>query len=142
VSARSLGGHAAFEAKAGAAPGIHGIVVSSRTSFGLRVAGIAVWGGFMIGMATWSNTDAALVGAGIGTVTLGILVGRWWVLLVPIVVGALLALGTLISDPDDFHEGSPGLWAAYVALWTVAIGAVLAFGVAISRLVGRFRTRR
>jgi hypothetical protein len=111
-------------------------------SVGLRVAGIAVWAGFMIGMASWSNTDAALVGAGIGTVVLGILVGRWWVLLVPAVVGALLALGTLISDPDDFHEGSPGLWAAYVAVWTIAIGALLAFGVAISRVVGRFRTRR
>jgi hypothetical protein len=107
---------------------------------GVRVAGIAVWGVFMIGMASWSNTDAALVGAGIGTVVLGILVGRWWVLLVPVVPGALLALGTLISDPDDFHEGSPGLWAAYVALWTVAIGALLALGVAINRSVGRFRT--
>jgi hypothetical protein len=61
---------------------------------------------------------------------------------VPAVVGAVLALGTLISDPDDFHEGSPGLWAAYVAVWTIAIGALLAFGVAISRVVGRFRTRR
>jgi hypothetical protein len=78
-------------------------------SIGVRVAGIAVWGGFMIGMASWSNTDAALVGAGTGTVVLGILVGRWWVLLVPVVPGALLALGTLISDSDNFHEGSPGL---------------------------------
>ena len=109
---------------------------------GVRVAGIAVWGGFMIGMASWSNTDAALVGAGIGTVVLGILVGRWWVLLVPVVPGALLALGTFISDPDDFREGSPGLWAAYVALWAVAIGALLALGVAINRSVGRFRTRK
>jgi hypothetical protein len=108
----------------------------------LRVAGIAAWAGFMVGMASWSNTDAASISAAIGTVVLGILVGRWWVLLVPIVVGALLAFGTLIRDPDAFHEGSPGLWAAYVALWTVAIGAVLAFGVAIGRLVGRFRTRR
>jgi hypothetical protein len=111
-------------------------------SVGLRVAGIAIWGGFMIGMANWSNTDAASIGAGIGTVVLGILVGRWWVLLVPIGVGALLALGTLISDPDDFHEGSPGLWAASVALWTVAICALLVLGVAVSRLVGRFRARR
>jgi hypothetical protein len=110
-------------------------------SIARSVAGIALWAGFMIGMASWSNTDAAMVGAGIGTVVLGVLVGRWWVLLVPIVPGALLALGSLVSDPEDFHEGSPGLWAAYVAIWTVAIAALLALGVAINRSAGRLRNR-
>jgi hypothetical protein len=61
----------------------------------------------MVGMASWSNTDAAMIGAAIGTVVLGVLVGRWWVLLVPIVFGALLALGSLFADPGDYHEGSP-----------------------------------
>jgi hypothetical protein len=63
----------------------------------------------MIGMANWSNTDAAVIGAGIATVVLGVLVGRWWVLLVPVVPGALLALGSLVADPDDYYERSPGL---------------------------------
>jgi hypothetical protein len=109
-------------------------------SVALRAAEIALWGGFMIGMASWSNTNAALVGSGIGTVVLGVLVGRWWVLLVAIVPGAVLAVGSLISDPDDFYEGSPGAWAAFVALWTIAIAALMALGVAINRSVRRFRT--
>jgi hypothetical protein len=121
-------------------------VASPRSmSIALRVVAIALWGVVMIGMASWSNTDAAMIGAGIGTVVLGVLVGRWWVLLVPIVPRALLALGTLVSDPDDYYEGSPGLWAAFVALWTVGIAALLALGVAVNRSmarVARFRTRR
>jgi len=72
-------------------------------------------------------------------VLLGVLVGRWWVLLVPIVPGALLALASLVSDPDDYYEGSPRLCAAYVALWTVAIAALFALGVAINHSVERFR---
>ena len=96
----------------------------------------------MIGMANWSNTNAAMTGAGIGTVVLGVLVGRWWVLLVPVVPGALLALGTLVADSDDYHEGSPGFWAAYIALATVAIAALLALGVAINRSAGPFITGR
>jgi hypothetical protein len=95
----------------------------------------------MIALANRSNTDAALTGAGIGTVLLGVLVGGWWVLLVPIAPGALLALGTLVADPADFHEGSPGLWAAYVALWTVAIATLLALGVAINRSAALILTR-
>lgn len=59
-------------------------------STALRVVAIASWGVFMIGMASWSNTDAAMIGAGIGTVALGVLVGRWWVLLVPV---------ALVADP-------------------------------------------
>jgi hypothetical protein len=106
----------------------------------LRVAAIAAWAGFMIAMANWSNTDAALVGAGVGTVVLGIVVGRWWVLLVPIVLGTVLALASLVSDPDDYFEGSPGLWAAYVAVWTVAIAAILALGVGINRSAVRRRS--
>jgi len=118
------------------------MVVLSPASIALRVAAITAWGGFMIGMANWSNTNAALVGAGIATVLLGACVGHWWVLLVPIVPGALLALGTLIADPDEFHENSPASWAAYIALWTVAIAVLLALGVALSRVSRLVRTRR
>ena len=94
----------------------------------------------MIGMASWSNTAAAMLGAGIATVVVGVLVGRWWVLLVPFVPGALLVLASLVADPDDYHEGSPGLWAAFVALWTGAIAALLGLGVAVNRSVSLFRT--
>jgi hypothetical protein len=116
-------------------------MVLSRASIALRVAAIAAWGGFMIGMASWSNTNAALVGAGVATVLLGIFVGRWWVLLVPILPGALLAVATLVAGPEEFHENSPASWAAYIALWTVAIAVLLALGVALSRVSGLARTR-
>jgi hypothetical protein len=76
-----------------------------------------------------------------GTVALGALVGRWWVLLVPIVPGVLLAIGTLVSDPDGFHDGSPGTWALYVAFLTAATPALLAIGVWLNRSARRLRTR-
>ena len=107
----------------------------------LRIVVIAAWAGFVLAMASWSNTDAALIGAGTATIALGALVGRWWVLLVPVVPGALLALGTLVADPDGFYEGSPELWAAYLALITVAFAALVAIGVALNRLTRRVRLR-
>ena len=107
----------------------------------LRLAAIALWVVFMIGMVNWSNTYAAVVGAGVGTVALGLLVGRWWVLLVAVVPGAVVALVVLVSDPDDYYEGSPADWALVVALLAVAIAALLALGVAIHRSVGSLRNR-
>jgi hypothetical protein len=50
------------------------------------------------------------------------------------VPGALLALGTLVTDPDEFHENSPASWAAYIALATLAIAVLLALGVALGRV--------
>jgi hypothetical protein len=61
--------------------------------------------------------------------------------LVEHVPGALLAVATLVSDPDEFYEGSPGSWAAFVALCTIAITVLLALGVAINRSVDRFRAQ-
>jgi hypothetical protein len=62
-------------------------------SIAVKAVAIVVWGGFMAGMASWSYTDAAMIGAGLGTVLLGVLVGRWWVLLVPIVLGGAARSG-------------------------------------------------
>jgi len=102
-------------------------------ALGLRVAATALWIGLLLAMASWSNSDAALAGAVAGTVLLGVLVGRWWVLWVPVVPGAVLALMTLVSRTED-SDGTPSwLWAAYIALATVGVTALLAVGVAISR---------
>jgi hypothetical protein len=57
-----------------------GFVGSRQLPIALRVGAVALWVVFMIGMVNWSNTYAAIVGAGVGTVALGLLVGRWWVL--------------------------------------------------------------
>ena len=48
-------------------------------------------------------------------------------------------LASLVSDPDYYYEDAPAQWAAYVALWTAAIAALLALGVAINRSAGRLR---
>jgi hypothetical protein len=106
-----------------------------------RVLLVVVWAAFMIGMANWSYTDGAMVGAAAGTLTLGLVVGRWWAVLVPLAAGIALAVATLLADPDAFHENSPGLWAAYVLIWTLAISGLVAIGVALSHLIARGRRR-
>jgi hypothetical protein len=116
--------------------------VGTRSTIGLRVAAIAAWGGFIIAMATWSGTDVALATAAVATVVVGCLVGRWWVLLVPIVPGVLLAVGTLLADPEGFQDNSPGFWAAYIAVATIAFVSLMALGVGINRSVASFRVRR
>ena len=45
----------------------------------------------------------------------------------------------LMSDPDDYYEGSPGMWAAAVALLTVASALLLALGVATAAIAKRGR---
>jgi hypothetical protein len=99
----------------------------------LRIGAVVLWAGFMLGMVNWSETTAAIVCGAVGTVVLGLVVGRWWVVLAPLVPGLLFALVTLVSDPDDFYEGSPGAWATAFAVVTVAIAALVALGVAIHR---------
>jgi hypothetical protein len=116
-------------------------VGSRQLPIALRVGAVALWIVFLIGMVNWSNTHAAVVGAGVGTVALGLLVGRWWVLLVAVVPGAVVALGVLVSDPDNYYEGSPGSYAAAVAMLAVVIAALLALGVAIHRSAGSLRNR-
>jgi hypothetical protein len=93
----------------------------------LRIAAIALWVALIVAMLKWSNTGAAT--------------GRWWVLLVPVVPGVLLAIGTLVSDPDDFYEGSPGEWALVVVLLTAATATLLAIGVWLHRSARRLRAR-
>jgi hypothetical protein len=107
----------------------------------LRIAAIALWVAFMVAMLNWSNTNAATAGVVGGTLALGALVGRWWILLVPILPGVLLAIGTLVSDPDDFYEGSPGEWALVVVLLTAATATLLAIGVWLHRSARRLRAR-
>jgi hypothetical protein len=108
----------------------------------LRIAAIALWVALIVAMLNWSNTYAATAGVVGGTVALGALVGRWWVLLVPVVPGVLLAIGTLVSDPDDFYEGSPGEWALVVVCLTAGTVALLAIGVWLHGSARRLRAGR
>jgi Mg2+/citrate symporter len=111
-------------------------------SLALRIAAIGLWVALVVAMLNWSNTEAATAGVVAGTVALGAAVGRWWVLLAPVVPGLLLALGTLVSDPDDFYEGTPAEWALVVVVLTVLIAALLAIGVLLNRSASRLWARR
>jgi hypothetical protein len=108
----------------------------------IRIAAIVLWAAFMVAALNWSNTAAATAGVVGGMVALGAIVGRWWVLLVPLVSGVLLALVTLFATPDDAYEDAPGMWALYFVFLAVAIAALLAIGVWLNRSAGRLRARR
>jgi hypothetical protein len=78
------------------------------------------------------------------TLVAGALIGRWWVLLVPVIPAALLVVATLTSGAEADSDGTPAwMWAIYFAIWAGAIVAVLALGVGLTRLVrGRRRPTR
>ena len=110
----------------------------------VSVTAIVAWAAFLVVMANWSNSDAAMTGAVLSTVVLGVVVGRWWLLLVPLAAGGIVALATLISDPSNYSEGSPALWAAATLVGSIAILALMGLGVGVaegSQAVLR-RTRR
>jgi hypothetical protein len=108
----------------------------------IRIAAIALCAAFMVAAVNWSNTDAATAGVVGGTVALGAIVGRWWVLLLPLVSGVLLALATLFATPDDAYEDAPGMWALYFVFLAGAIAALLGLGVWLNRSARRLRARR
>lgn len=101
----------------------------------VRIAAIVAWVGGMVALTTWSNTDAATAAAVAATFAVGVIVGRWPLLLVAIVPGLALALMTAVADPDDFHDASPLFWAGYVLVIAAAVTGLLALGVGVHRLV-------
>jgi hypothetical protein len=107
----------------------------------LRLAVLAAWLGALLGFASWSETTAALWCAGAATVIAGLLVGRWWALLVPAGIALVLALGVLASgeDPGERWETAPENYAlGFLAAGAVA-AALLALGVAVHKLVASSR---
>jgi hypothetical protein len=51
----------------------------------MRIAVLAAWLGGLLALTTWSETMTAAWCAVAATVVAGLLVGRWWALLVPTV---------------------------------------------------------
>jgi hypothetical protein len=106
---------------------------------------VAAWVAGLALLTTWSNTTAAEVTAAGATFLAGLLLGRWWVLLVPITPGVLFALTLLLSSPDpDAYEDFTGLVPAlFILLATFLIALPLAIGVAVNKLGSRYlRPRR
>lgn len=75
----------------------------------------------------------------IGAILLGLVVGRWWVLVVPLIAGLVL-VGVSGDCPDVDRCEIDGRGVA-VAITGIAV-ALTAFGVGVRQLAGRRRHSR
>jgi len=89
----------------------------------LRVTAIAVWAGGRIALTTWSNTDGAGAVAVVSKILVGGVVGRWWLLLVPVPPALVLMAGA-----QGGYEWSRGDAIRFIALATLVCEALLAVG--------------
>lgn len=107
------------------------------------VAVCVLWLGGLYLLTTWSETTSATWAAAAITVAAGVAIGRWWVLLVPVVVAVPFLLGSLIGGAEGDSDGTSGwTWAIVIALWASAFAALLALGTGLRRLVHRERRRQ
>jgi hypothetical protein len=93
----------------------------------MRIVAIAVWVAFAVWVATWEDAPPAVI-VGTAIVVFGVLVGRWWAVLVPLAPGLLLALMILLGESHELQMPSV---AAYAALYTIGMSALVALGVAL-----------
>jgi hypothetical protein len=82
----------------------------------------------MVIVATWDEATPALIVAATASVAVGALVGRWWIVIVPLALGLSVSLLLLIGES---HELDMTALAGYAALWTLGITAVVALGVVL-----------
>jgi membrane associated rhomboid family serine protease len=108
-----------------------------------RIAVVGAWIGGLLALTTWSATTPAVVCALILTLATGLLVGRWWLLLLPVAVAAAIAIGLLVDgrDPGEWWDASPGTYAVGVAMAAALVAALLGFGVAVRKSVAAMRQR-
>ena len=109
----------------------------------MRLVVVAAWVGLLVALASWGDTTPATVCAIAATVATGLVVGRWWVLLVPTGPALALIVYFLFSeqDPGEWWDADPTDYALGLALvWLFVVG-LLAIGVAIHKLVARMTPR-
>jgi hypothetical protein len=107
-------------------------------STALRFAAIVVWAAVLVAMASWGEATLAFAGAVLATFALGVLVGRWWVVLAVLVPGIVLVLLSAAEGTDDKGEGSGLEWAVWVFVpATILAAAILALGVVCHRVARR-----
>ena len=100
--------------------------------------------GFRIAVVVgWIAALAVVLFAGLSpwiaapvTVLAGALVGRWWVLLVPVVAAVLYGAALLIdgNDPGERWDSEPIVYVFAIAFAAAAIAFLLAVGVALRKL--------
>lgn len=103
----------------------------------MRMVVVAAWVGGMLALTTWSDTTLATVCAAASTVVTGLLVGRWWLLLVPTGPAVVVIVGFLLSerDPGERWDADPADYALWFFTAWAAIVALLAIGVAAQKLL-------
>jgi hypothetical protein len=95
---------------------------------GLRIAVVAGWLGALAvvlftGVSPWLAAPV--------TVLAGVLVGRWWVLLAPVVLALGYGLGLLIAGGRGDSE--PYVYAFAIAVAAAGFAFLLAVGVALRK---------
>ena len=96
----------------------------------------AVVGGWIAALAVVLFADLSPWFAVPVTVLAGALVGRWWVLLVPVVPAVVLGLYALIDgrDPGDWWDAEPIVVALALAFAAAIFAFLLAVGVSLRKL--------
>jgi hypothetical protein len=105
----------------------------------IRIAIIVVWLGGLALLTTWSQTTPAIVAAFAATFVTGLLVGRWWLLIVPAVPLTYLILGSLLAGSEPDSDGATGYdWALWIAILSAPLVATLGTGVGLAKLARRY----
>lgn len=109
----------------------------------MRMVVVAAWVGGMLALTSWSDTTPAIVCAAAATVATGLLVGRWWLPLVPTGPALVVVVGFLLSerDPGERWDAAPADYALWFFTAWAAIVALLAIGVAARKLLAAAHDR-
>ena len=103
-----------------------------------RVMVVVTW---VVGLGlllNWSDTSAALAVAIAASLITGVLVGRWWVLLVVGLPLAWWVIGSLLPPPDP-SAGED--WSGWFYVMALLLGGALGVGIGLRRAWGRFQRR-
>jgi hypothetical protein len=103
---------------------------------GFRIAIVVGWVAALGALLFWGEAPWAPWAAAAVTIAAGALVGRWWVLLVP-VVGAVLYGAVLLidgADPGERWDSEPIVYVFAIAIAGAAVAFLLAVGVALRKL--------
>lgn len=110
-----------------------------------RLLVVVAWGVIVIRANASSDTDSTLAAGSAVTASFvaGVLVGRWWLLLVPVTPGLLSILWLAIAaDPEDYADLSKFGAVVITGLFILMVTAPAALGVGVRRISERGDGRR
>ena len=100
---------------------------------GFRIAVVVGW---IVALVVVLLADLSPWFAAPVTVLAGVLVGRWWVLLVPAGAAVIYGAALLIdgADPGERWDSEPIVYVFAIAFGAAALAFLLAVGVALRKL--------